>query len=121
MSATSDKILLQDLVVRGHLGHTPEERANAQDIWMDLEMDVDMRKAAKTDDIAHAVDYMAVATKVQEVLDQGPYNLAERLANRIAGALLQSFAIQRVKVRVKKKTVPNASFAIVQVTRVSGR
>ena len=119
MSVSPDKIFLQDLVVRGHVGHTDEERARLQDIWVDLEMDVDMRKAAKSDDIAHTVDYAAVAAKVQEVLDQGPSNLAERLADRIAAALLQSFAIQRVKVRVKKKTIPNASFAVVQRTRNS--
>lgn len=114
---TTDKIALQDLVVRGRVGHTPEEQANPQDIWIDLELDTDIRKAAKSDDIAHAVDYTAVAAKVQEVLDQGPYNLAEKVAERIAATLLRDFAVSRVKVRVKKKTVPNAAFAIVQIAR----
>ena len=113
----ADKIALQDLVVRGRVGHTPEEQANPQDIWVDLELDTDIRKAAKTDDIADAVDYTAVAAKVQEVLDQGPYHLAEKVAEHIAATLLRSFPVRRVKVRVKKKTVPNAAFAIVQIAR----
>ncbi len=114
---SSDKIALTDLVVRGRVGHTPEEQANPQDLWIDLELDTDTRKAGKSDDIAHAVDYTAVAAKVQAVLDQGPYNLAEKVADRIASVLLQSFPVTRVKVRVKKKTVPNATFAIVQIAR----
>ena len=113
----SDKIILQDLVVQGRVGHTSEERANPQDIWIDLELETDARKAAKSDDIGDAVDYARVAAKVQEVLDQGPYNLAERVADRIAAALLREFPVRRVKLRVKKKTVPNAAFAIVQIAR----
>ncbi len=114
---TSDKIILQDLEVSGRVGHTEEERAHPQKIWIDLELETDTRKAAKSDDIQDAVDYVAVAQKVQEVLDAGPYNLAERVAEHIAGALLQTFPVRHVRVRVKKKTVPNAAFAIVQISR----
>ena len=113
----ADKIILEDLVVMGRVGHTPEERAHLQKIWIDVELTTDTRKAAKTDDIAHAVDYVEVAERIQAVLNQRPYNLAERVADQIAAVLLREFPIRRVKLRVKKKTVPNAAFAIVQIVR----
>ncbi len=115
---TADKIMLEDLVVMGRVGHTPEEKANPQKIWLDVSLETDIRKAAKTGDIAHAVNYVDVANKIQEVLDLGPYNLAETVAEEVAKTLLQAFPpVHCLKIRVKKKTVPNAAFAVIEINR----
>ena len=112
-----DQIILEDLVVMGRVGHTPEERAHPQKIWVDVELQTDIRKAAKNDDISRTVNYLDAAAKIQQVLDARPYNLAETVAEKIADVLLKDFAVRSVKVRVKKKTVPNAAFSIIEIVR----
>ncbi len=73
---------------------------------MDVELDVDLRPAAASDDLRATVDYGTVAARVVEVCTKERVNLLERLAGRLARMLLAEFPCDRVRVRVRKLAPP---------------
>ena len=98
-----DRILIQGLLLRGIVGINPEERANRQDILIDITMGVDTRAAAASDDIADAVNYRSVAKKVIAHVEGGEPMLVERLAAEIADLCMRfDERIDEVEVEVHK-------------------
>ncbi len=113
-------IELQGLELHGHHGVTEEERERGQtfvfDVWADLP------DRAVADRLEDTVDYREIAACVREVSDSTRYNLLEGLASALADALLERFALERVRVRVRKPEVrlePAVDYAAVTVERFS--
>jgi FolB domain-containing protein len=65
-------------------------------------MHTDTSPAARTDDIAHTVDYAAVAADVVVLVTGEPVNLIETLAERIARRVLARDFVTSVDVTVHK-------------------
>jgi dihydroneopterin aldolase len=64
------------------------ERRSAQPFEVDLDIDLDMAAAGRSDDLADTVDYGAISEAVAAVV-AGPHaDLMEHLAERIAAAVL---------------------------------
>lgn len=94
-------VALRGLEVFGHHGAYPEEQANGQPFWFDLELEVGDRGA---DDVLEtAVDYTLVAAAVREVSDGQRFDLLEALATAVADELVQRFALEWVSVRARKR------------------
>lgn len=99
----SDAIFIRDLLIRGIVGINPEERANQQDVVINVTMEVDTRPAAHSDDIADAVNYRTVAKAIIAHVEEGAPMLVERLAAEIAAICLDSDErIDAVEVEVAK-------------------
>ena len=98
----TDRILINDLLVRGIVGINAEERRERQDVLVNLVLWVDTRAAAASDDIGAAVNYRSVAKRVIDHVERGEPLLVERLASEIARLVLGEFAVERVRVRVEK-------------------
>ena len=98
----ADKVLIRDLLVRGIIGVNDDERANPQDILINLTLDVDVSAAGRSDDIADAVNYRTIAKQVIAHVESSSPMLVERLAAEIARLCLQYTGVERVKVRVEK-------------------
>ena len=94
---------LRGLEVRGHHGALPEERERGQLFLFDVRLVVP--DAATSDRLEDAVDYRDVARAVREVSDGRAYHLLEALAAGVADELLARFAVERVRVRVRKPDV----------------
>ncbi len=113
-----DKILLTDLRLQGILGIEPEERQHPQEILVNVTAYADIRAAARSDDIADAVNYAAMAERIRQHVATGAPLLVERLAEEIAGILLAEFNVAKVRVRVEKPTaVPQARAVGVEIER----
>lgn len=97
-----DHIILRDLLFRAIIGVNPDERTHRQDVLVNLELEVDTRPAARSDDIADALDYSAVAKEVAALVDGSSFQLIERLAAEIAGLCLRDSRVMAAKVRVEK-------------------
>jgi FolB domain-containing protein len=97
-----DRIIVRDLLVRGIVGINPEERRAKQDVVINLELEVDMRAAAATDEIADAVNYRSVCKRIIEHVESASPFLVEKLAADIAAIVLAEFGVERVRVRVEK-------------------
>lgn len=97
-----DKILINDLLVRGILGVNDWERKQRQDITINLVLTTDVREAAATDDLALSVDYRTITKRVIEHVESSARFTVEALAEDIARLCLTEEAVSRVRVRVEK-------------------
>ncbi len=98
-----DIIFLGGLEVETVIGIYEWERKIKQKIVLDIEMAFDIRKAAASDDIAHALDYKTVSDRIVAFVENSEYLLVETLIEAIAKILLEEFPIPWVKIILNKK------------------
>ena len=99
---TSDTIFLHELRVETTIGIWEWERKIRQIVSIDLEMGADIKSAAEKDAVDSTLNYKAVAKRVRQFVSESEYQLVETLAERIAGLVLEEFAIPWIQVRVSK-------------------
>ncbi|MDB2705222.1 dihydroneopterin aldolase [Pseudomonadota bacterium] len=97
-----DKIFLNDLHIDTIIGIYDWERETLQTLSFDLEMDWDIRKAAKSDDITDTLDYGSVANTIVEFVEASSYQLIETLAEDLTALLLNKFPIPKIKLTLSK-------------------
>ena len=113
----SDRIRLRGLRVFGRHGVFEHERADGQDFVVDIDLRVDLRRAAASDDVADTVHYGELAEDVAAVVAGEPVDLIETLAARIADTVLRNDLVRDVRVTVHKPQAPIAvAFEDVSVT-----
>jgi dihydroneopterin aldolase len=115
-----DRITLAGIQFRGHHGDSEAERSVGGRFEVDLEITYDTRRAAESDALRDTVDYFAVHKRVLEIGENERCQLLERLAGRIAGAILVEFGVTEVTVRVRKMMPPLegiVAFTGVEITR----
>ena len=118
----SDCIQLRGLRVVCIVGVLPEERERPQPLELDIDIYADLSAAGKSDELDDTVDYGSVATTVEEICLGMKAQLLERLAELVAGRLLELDGVVAVEVTVKKIRPPVPSdlhFSAVRVTRHS--
>ena len=103
---SDDKVLMRGLAFYGYHGVLAEETKLGQRFIIDIEMAVDTRAAGKTDDLTKTVNYVAVHADVKKIVEGPPVKLIETVAERIAEKILGGYAVDAVRVRVKKPDVP---------------
>jgi len=97
-----DQILIRDLRFRCIVGIDPEERRDKQDITAQITLDVDLRKACRTDAIEDTVDYRALKKDILQMAEDSQFYLVEALAESIATICLTRDRVARVEVIVEK-------------------
>jgi len=97
-----DKVIIKNLLVRGILGIKPGERANKQDILVNVVAYADTRAAAVTDSIHDAVNYRTMTKRIIAHVEKSEDFLVEKLVNDIAAIIIREFEVERVVVRVEK-------------------
>jgi 7,8-dihydroneopterin aldolase/epimerase/oxygenase len=118
----SDRIGLHGLRATGHHGVYAEERASGQTFVVDVQLDVDTRAAAASDDVTDTVHYGELAQEVVAVVEGEPVNLLETLAARIADVCLRRPLVGSVAVTVHKPEAPvGVAFDDVTVSIVRAR
>jgi len=95
-------IFIRDLSVRTLIGVHEHERRQPQSILMDLDVELDVNPAGETDDLVDTVDYAEVVSNIREWLVGKTFFLLERLAEFVAGRILDEFGARRVSVMVAK-------------------
>jgi len=81
-----DRIELRGLRALGTHGVLPEERDRPQPFEIDIDMEVDLRRAGRSDHLADTIDYGAVAEAAAAAVAGPHVDLLEHLADRIATA-----------------------------------
>ncbi len=97
-----DQILITDLVARGVIGITEQERARPQDICINIALFTDTHRAAQTDSIEDCVNYSSVAKMVLAHAEKAARHTVEALAADLARLCLELPGVERVRVRVEK-------------------
>lgn len=113
-----DTITLTGITAKGFHGVFEDERRNGQPFVVDVVLHTDLRPAGLSDDLTQTAHYGELAEQVAAIIAGEPLNLIEALAERIAGAVLDSFAgVSAVDVTVHKPQAPiTVSFGDVSVT-----
>lgn len=115
-----DAIELRGLRVLGTHGALPEERERAQPFELDLDVEADLARAGRSDDLRDTLDYALVAEVVAKIVASERYALLERLASRVADVVLGDDRVASVTVWVRKLRPPvplDLDSAGVRVTR----
>lgn len=112
-------IAVQDLKVRCIVGVNPHERKVEQDLYLDLRIETDFADAARTDQLAHTVDYTAMAALLTDFIRREKFKLIETLAERACALLCAEWPqIRRCRVTIKKPgALPKARHAAVTAER----
>ncbi|MEV0459772.1 dihydroneopterin aldolase [Catellatospora methionotrophica] len=117
-----DLITLTGLRVRGNHGVFDFERRDGQDFVIDVELGLDLRPAAHSDDVADTVHYGELATRLAEIVAGPPVDLIETLAQRLVDACLADCRVARARVTVHKPQAPiPLTFTDVSVTMTGTR
>lgn len=101
-----DLVQLTGLRVRGQHGVFDFERRDGQDFVVDVALELDLRPAAASDELADTVDYGALATGLAAVLAGEPVNLLETLVERLATTCLADPRVSAATVTVHKPQAP---------------
>lgn len=97
-----DRILINDLLVRGTLGVNESERKKKQEVLVNIALCVDLRPAGRSDDVADSVDYETVTKRVIEHVERTTRFTIEALAQDVATLCLSTPGVTDVHVRVEK-------------------
>lgn len=113
----TDRIVLQGISARGFHGVLDFEKADGQDFVVDVTLEVDLRRAGRSDLIEHTVNYAEVAADTVALITGPSLDLIEALADQIAAAALRRPLVQAVEVTVHKPQAPvGVPFGDVMVT-----
>lgn len=102
----NDRIELRGLRASGICGVLPEEQERAQPLEIDVDITADLSAASASDDLADTVDYSGVLSMVERIVTSERFALLERLAGRIADAVLELPGADSVTVSVRKLRPP---------------
>ena len=78
------------------------EKTITQTLVLDIEVAVDNKKVAQTDDLNDAVNYQALAMRVQNYAKENSFKLIETLVERLADIVLAEFNTPWVKIKCDK-------------------
>ncbi len=97
-----DTIFIRKLKVECVVGVHQWERKLPRKLLLDIELDTDIRRPAKSDDLKHALDYHRVAEVAAVLAQASQFQLIETLAEALAAKLLDEFAASAVRISVHK-------------------
>ena len=113
-----DKVFIRGLEVEGIIGIFQWEREVRQIISVDIEMDFDNKKAAKSDSIEDALNYKLVGKRITSYIKNSKFQLVETLAENISKIILKEFPVTTVKVTLSKPGALRGSDSVgISITR----
>lgn len=101
-----DRISLTGLRVRGHHGVLDFERRDGQDFVIDVSLELDLTRAATTDNVSDTIHYGELASQLAAVVSGEPVNLIETLAARLLDVCLADKRVAEATVTVHKPHAP---------------
>ena len=99
---TDDRIFLHGLTTECIIGFIDWERRVKQTVVLDIELPVDCRRAAISDEVTDTLDYKKLAKRVLAFIEASECKLVETLAHRVALLILEEFAVAWVRITLNK-------------------
>ena len=113
-----DILYIRNLKVDAVVGIFSWEKRIRQPLHLDLEIAIDIRKAAATDDIQYALDYKTVSTRLTQFISQSEWHLIETLAEKIAALLMSEFGVTWLRLKLSKPAaLPSADSVGLMIER----
>ncbi|GAC1523299.1 MAG: dihydroneopterin aldolase [Chloroflexota bacterium] len=118
-----DRIILADIDVYAYGGVTEPETLVGQRYRVTLSMELDLRAAEKSDDLADTVSYADAHRIVVDTIRGRRFHLLESMAGEVAQRLLCDLHVDGVTVELQKLLPPIdgvVGYAAVVITRTRG-
>ena len=113
----TDLIRLTGLEVYAYHGVFAEEQEHGQVFVIDVEVRMDLSRAADSDELTATLHYGELAQSIHDRVAGERWDLIERVAGRIADLVMEDDRVQHVSATVHKPSAPiPLSFADVSVT-----
>jgi dihydroneopterin aldolase len=119
----SDRIFIRGLALHANHGVMAHEAKVGQIFTLDLDLEIDLSAAARSDKVVDTVSYDKVVDRVSEAFRGKRFRLIEAAAGRVADSVLAVFPrVRSVRVTIHKPHAPiAATFGDVGVTLVRSR
>lgn len=102
----ADRISLRGLEVFAYHGVLEHEQTEGQLFSVDVDLDVDLSAAAGSDELAHTIDYGALAQGIHNLVAGERWDLIERVADRVATLIMSDERVLATVVTVHKPDAP---------------
>lgn len=99
-----DRIIVSGIRFHARHGATRLEREIGVRYSVTVSLSRDLSAAIRTDRLENTVDYARVHATVLEVARENSFQLMEKLAGQLASRLLREFAIDEIRVQIRKET-----------------
>lgn len=119
-----DRIWLNGIECRVHLGVPDQERKRRQKILIDVGLELDISQSAAGDDFTKTVDYWGLEKAVRAEAESRERRLLETVAEDVARLVLSRERLaQGVWVRARKKpaVMPKTREVVVEICRTRRR
>ncbi len=119
----SDRIFIRGLSLHAYHGVMAHEAKVGQSFTIDLDLEIDLSAAARSDKVMDTVSYDKVVDCASDAFRAQRFRLIEAAAGRVADAVLTTFPrVRSVRVTIHKPHAPiAATFDDVGVTLVRSR
>lgn len=102
-----DRILMQNLKFKGHVGVLAIEKELGQIFELDLILYCQQIEACDTDQLTQTVDYSEVYQDVSQIMQRARFDLIERLAGQIADHVLGAYQlVYGIEITIRKPQAP---------------
>jgi len=95
-------IQITNLRTRALIGTRKEERARRQEIFLNIRISYNAKKAVLSDSLPHALDYDRVAQKVLRLTRTSRFHLLETLGAALMNAIMEDKKIIEAWIRIDK-------------------
>ncbi|MEP7031405.1 MAG: dihydroneopterin aldolase [Pseudolabrys sp.] len=119
----SDRIFIKGLSLHAYHGVMAHEAKVGQSFSIDLELEIDLSAAARSDKVMDTVSYDQVVACASKAFGAQRFKLIEAAAGRVADAVLAAFPrVNSIAVTIHKPHAPiAATFSDVGVTLMRSR
>ena len=114
-----DRITLRCVRAYGRHGWEAGERDAPQPFDLDLDLEIDLRAAQVSDDLAQTIDYAALHRRVVGIVENTSYALLERLAGEIVATLFEDRRVKRAVLSIAKPKILDGATPSVTFDRVN--
>ena len=118
MKNSMGKIYITGLEVDTLIGVYDWERVKTTQLLLDVILEVDLRAAMQSDDVADTVDYAKVAECIVEVGKESTFELLEAFGSRVMDAVLANFSATSITLKIVEPNIlPNAQTVAVEMRK----
>jgi dihydroneopterin aldolase len=104
-AARPRKVFVRELELMAHVGVFEVEHRYEQRLVVSVELDIVDTYDGTSDRLAEVLDYGAVVSSIQRIVEAEHVNLLETLAERIATTWLDDSRVKAVRVRLEKPDI----------------
>jgi dihydroneopterin aldolase len=112
-----DRITLRGVRAYGRHGAYPGERDAEQAFDVEAVVDIDLRAAERSDDLADTLNYTELYERVVTIVQSTSWLLLERLAGEIVASIFRDARVSRAEVSVSKPGILDGAPAAVTLIR----